>query len=431
MKVSRANRVAGEVRVPGDKSISHRAAMMSAIADGSTSITNYATSADCANTLECFRRLGVTIEKTGSDVTVNGVGKNGLIEPAAELDCGNSGTTMRLIAGILAGQPFESTLIGDESLQRRPMKRIIEPLTRMGAEIESIDGRAPLSIRARKLKAIEYETPVASAQIKSCVLLAGLFADGRTAIIEKIPTRDHTERMLRHFRVDVNIATGNDGTRISVDGAAPLKARDIDVPGDISSAAFLLVAAACLPGSKLRLLNVGVNATRSAIVDVLKSFGVNITIENLRESGGEPIADLYVSGGLNSQQAENVIRGKVIANLIDEIPILAILGTQLENGLEVRDAAELRVKESDRIAAVADNLRRMNAEIEEFPDGLRVSRSQLKAAVIDSFGDHRIAMAFGVAGLLADGETEVVGAECADVSFPGFFDILSHVADQG
>jgi len=431
MKVSRADRVVGEVRVPGDKSISHRAAMLSAIADGTTRITNYATSVDCANTLECFRRLGVTIEKSGTDVTIHGVGKRGLIEPTTELDCSNSGTTMRLISGILAGQSFRSTLTGDASLCSRPMKRIIEPLTQMGAEIESSDGHAPLTIRGDDLRAIRYEPPVASAQIKSCVLLAGLFAEGRTTVVEKTPTRDHTERMLRHFGVTVNNLLNDGHSEISVDGGAVLKARHIDVPGDISSAAFLLVAAACLPDSNLKLLNMGVNPTRSAILDVLHGFGIGVRIENLRESSGEPVADIAVSGTRSEPaNVDNSLRGKIIANLIDEIPILAVLGTQLKNGLEVRDAGELRVKESDRIAAVAENLRRMNAEIEEYPDGFRVGRSKLKGAKIDSFGDHRIAMAFGIAGLFADGETEIVGADCVDVSFPDFFDLLSHVAGQ-
>jgi len=431
MKVSRADRVVGEVRVPGDKSISHRAAMLSAIADGATRITNYATSVDCANTLECFRRLGVTIEKSGTDVTIHGVGKRGLIEPTTELDCSNSGTTMRLISGILAGQSFRSTLTGDASLCSRPMKRIIEPLTQMGAEIESSDGHAPLIIRGDDLRAIRYEPPVASAQIKSCVLLAGLFAEGRTTVVEKTPTRDHTERMLRHFGVTVNNLLNDGHSEISVDGGAVLKARHIDVPGDISSAAFLLVAAACLPDSNLKLLNMGVNPTRSAILDVLHGFGIGVRIENLRESSGEPVADIAVSGTRSEPaNVDNSLRGKIIANLIDEIPILAVLGTQLKNGLEVRDAGELRVKESDRIAAVAENLRRMNAEIEEYPDGFRVGRSKLKGAKIDSFGDHRIAMAFGIAGLFADGETAIVGADCVDVSFPDFFDLLSHVAGQ-
>jgi 3-phosphoshikimate 1-carboxyvinyltransferase len=403
--------------------------MLASIAGGETRIRNFATSADCASTIDCFRRLGIQIEHNDTDVGVLGKGRLGLTRPTDPLDCGNSGTTMRLMAGILAGQSFESVLTGDVSLQSRPMKRVIEPLTAMGASIESVDGKAPLTIHGRTLASIRYELPVASAQVKSCTLLAGLYADGRTTVVESTPTRDHTERMLRGFGVDVAIRDVNGTREISVDGTAPLIATNVNVPGDISSAAFFLVGAACLENSELRLRNVGINPTRAAIIQVLKRLGANIEIHDERESSGERVADLIVRGGIDeSRTSDNVFRGEVIANLIDEIPILAVFGTQLGNGLEVRDAGELRVKESDRIASIVKNLRLMGAEIDEFDDGFRVGRSALHGAAVNSFGDHRIAMAFAVAGLFAAGETEIIDADCAAVSFPSFFDVLTGVA---
>ena len=403
--------------------------MLASIANGESRIGNFATSADCASTIECFRRMGVIIGRDGNHVVVAGKGKRGLTAAAGPLDCGNSGTTMRLMSGILAGQPFESILTGDESLRSHPMKRVMEPLTKMGASIESVDGRAPLTIRGGRLSAIKYELPVASAQVKSCALLAGLYAEGRTTVIEPTPTRDHTERMLRGFGIEVATTELDNGRReISLDCDADLNATDLFIPGDISSAAFFLVAAACLRGSKLRLVNVGVNPTRAAVLDALRRFGARIEVQNYRESSGEPVADLVVRSGIDeSGSGDNILKGDIIANLIDEIPILAVLGTQLENGLEIRDARELRVKESDRIASIVKNLRAMNADIEEFDDGFRVGRSELKGAAVDSFGDHRIAMAFAVAGLVAEGVTEIAKAECAAVSFPAFFEVLSEV----
>ena len=401
---------------------------MSAMAQGATRIENFATSADCAATLECLRQLGVDIRQEGTTVWVNGVGKSGFRIPDKPLDCGNSGTTMRLLAGVLAGQSFESILTGDDSLRKRPMKRVIEPLASMGAELESDEGgRAPLTVHGRNpLKAIEYELPVASAQIKSSVLLAGLNSDGETAVIEAIPTRDHTERMLRWFGVDVQETNTDHGNEIRLGGDAQLVAADLIVPSDISSAAFFLVAALCLNESDLAIRNVGLNPTRSAVIDTLHGFGADIRKENEREQNNEPVGDIRVKAGV-SPDARPIINGKVIANLIDELPILSILGTRLENGLEVRDAAELRVKESDRIAAVVQNLKLMGADAEEFEDGFRIGRSELRGACVESFGDHRIAMAFSVAGLLAvEGETEIIGAECVDVSFPGFFETLQN-----
>ena len=336
---------------------------------------------------------------------------------------------MRLISGILAGQRFDSTLIGDESLSARPMKRIIGPLTAMGASIEATDGHAPLRISgANPLKPVKFEMPVASAQLKSCVLLAGLNADGETTVIEPVATRDHTERMLRGFGVEVR-ELGGDGKTVTISGDARLTGTVIQVPSDVSSAAFFLVAAACLPGSRIEMPGVGLNPTRRGIIEILRRFGAAIETADEIVSGGEPIGTLIVSGGAKLGVDDNRVDGAIVANLIDEVPILAVFGTQTETGIEIRDAGELRIKESDRIAAVVENLRRMGADVEEFEDGLRVGPSRLKGAVIDTFHDHRIAMAFAVAGLFADGETEIRGAECAAVSFPEFFDVLSSVSN--
>lgn len=429
VKIKPAKRIRGLIKLPGDKSISHRAACLSAMATGDARIENFSTAADCASTLYCLENLGVQVRREGSTVFIRGVGKNGF-QKAKNLDCGNSGTTARLLAGVLAGQSFDSVLTGDESLSKRPMKRIIEPLEMMGARVESANGCLPLKIFGKNpLKSIAYALPVASAQVKSCVLLAGLNADGETSVLEKIPTRDHTERMLRHLGVEVEEKQIENGKLISVSGDAELKAKDLQVPSDISSAAFFLVAAACVPDSDVVLQNVGLNRTRAAIVEVLRNFGANIDILNEKESSGEPVADLRVAGNKNLAPPpfSNVLSGEIIANLIDEIPIIAVFGTQIAGGLQVRDAAELRVKESDRIAAVVENLRKMGAAVEEFPDGFRVEKSNLKGAKVESFGDHRIAMAFAVAALFAEGETQIAGAEAAKISFPEFFGILSRI----
>ncbi len=432
MKIQPAENLQGTINLPGDKSISHRAALFSAMARGETRIENFATSADCASTLSCLEQLGARIKRENSTVLIKGVGKNGFKGAENPLDCGNSGTTMRLLAGILAGQSFDSVLTGDESLSMRPMKRVIEPLSQMNARIEATENHAPLKIFGQNpLTAISFEAKVASAQVKSCVLLAGLNAGGKTSVLEKTPTRDHTERMLRWFGVEVEENETANGKLITVSGDANLTARDLLVPSDVSSAAFFLVAAACLKGSEIVLPNVGLNPTRNAIVEVLRSFGAEIEVLNEKQIGNEPVGDLRVrgdSGNLQSKLSSNILRGAIIANLIDEIPILAVFGTQIEGGLEVREASELRVKESDRIKSVVENLRKMNAEIEEFEDGFRVGKSKLKGARVESFGDHRIAMAFAVAALLARGETEIAEAECAAVSFPAFFQTLQSVA---
>ena len=430
MKITPADRLQGEVVLPGDKSISHRAAIFSALAEGQTRIHNFGTSADCAATVKCLQALGVQVDREGAGLSVKGVGKTGFQAPSNDLDCENSGTTMRLMAGVLAGQNFDSVLVGDGSLQKRPMKRIMDPLRLMGAEIEGIENRAPLHISGRQpLRAIEFVPPAASAQIKSCVLLAGLNCDGETSVIEKTPTRDHSERMLRWFGADVIETDISGGVKITVSGEARLTAKDLYIPADISSAAFFIVAAAFLEGSELVMPNVGINPSRRAVVDVLKGLGIDIEILDEKVVCHEPTGNLIVRGRgeIAAAKSPNLFTGSVIANMIDEIPILAVAGTQLAGGLEIRNASELRIKESDRIAAIVENLRRMNASVEEFNDGFRVERSDLKGAVIDSFGDHRIAMAFAVAGLLAEGETEIRGAESAAVSFPAFFETLAGV----
>ncbi len=434
MKVQPTKSIVGKITLPGDKSISHRAAIFSAMATGETRLENFATSADCASTLDCLRNLGVEITQENSTVFVKGVGKTGFQKPIRNLDCGNSGTTMRLMSGVLAGQNFDAVLVGDESLQKRPMKRIIEPLTQMGAKIEAENYCAPLKIYGKNpLQAIFYKLPVPSAQVKSCILLAGLNAVGKSEI-QSATSRNHTELMLRYLGAEIEekFVEAEDGFvhQVSIDGNSKLIAKDLKIPSDISSAAFFIVAAACLKNSEIILENVGLNPTRTAIVEVLQAFGASIEILNRKEVCNEIVGDLFVRGLMSfaPKTVPNIISGDVIANLIDEIPILAVFGTQIENGLKVRNAEELRVKESDRIAAVVENLRRMNGRVEEFPDGFRVGKSDLKGAVVDSFGDHRIAMAFAVAALFAEGETEIVGAECAGISFPEFFETIWSVS---
>ncbi len=418
-----AARLCGSLRLPGDKSISHRYAMLGAIAEGATRIRNFSSGADCASTLGALEALGVRIERRGSEVVVHGQGLEGLHEPRTTLDAGNSGSTMRMLAGILAGQPFRTVIAGDESLSRRPMDRIIRPLERMGATVRAREGRyPPLEIQGGRLRPIEYELPVASAQVKSCVLFAGLYADGVTSVVEPVRTRDHTEIALREFGADVRV----EGRRISVGGRPRLQARELEVPGDLSSAAFFLAAALLVPGSELVIEGVGLNPTRAALLDFLASQGAFIRVLRIEQRAGEPAGDVLVR---HSRLRGGVIEGALTAALIDEIPVLAVLGAASEEGLVVRDAAELRIKETDRIATVAENLRRMQVAVEVAPDGLRVPGGQrFRPARVDSFGDHRIAMAFAVAALAADGECTIEGAEAASVSFPEFFDLLEALA---
>jgi 3-phosphoshikimate 1-carboxyvinyltransferase len=458
VKIRPARRLRGRLSVPGDKSVSHRAGLVAALARGRTEITNYSSSADCASTLGALCALGVGVEREGSIVRIEGRGTDEgaalFRQSSRPLDCGNSGTTMRLLAGVLAAQAFASVLVGDESLSRRPMRRVVEPLELMGARLSTEDGHAPLRVEGRRpLHAIEYTTPVASAQVKSCVLLAGLGAEGRTRVNESEPTRDHTERMLRWL--GVNVSTGfergrevergleGEGERDGVaghffaelEGAAPFDARDIVVPGDISSAAFLVAAAALLEGSELHVEGVGLNATRAGVLEALRSFGADVTEVDLSERCNEPTGDVRARGAgplAPAREGSNVLRGASIPSLIDELPLLAVVGSQVAGGVEIRDARELRVKESNRIGAVVENLRAMGAEVEEYDDGLRVEGpTVLRGARVRSFGDHRIAMAFAVAALAARGETYIEGAEeCVAVSFPEFFPLLESVTER-
>ena len=436
-----AKRIRGSLVLPGDKSISHRAAIMSALAEGKSRLQNYSTSADCSATLSCLQQLGVRIEPTGKDVLIDGSGAGGLRSPETALDCGNSGTTMRLLAGILAGQNFTSIMTGDESLRSRPMQRVVEPLNMMGAQVSSQAGRAPLVIEGRRpLQAIEYELLLASAQVKSCILLAGLYAEGRTEVIENEVTRDHTERMLRWFDVPIETGAaeceGANARFAAVRGPARFKARDVFIPGDVSSAAYFIAAAALLPGSYLEVRDVGVNPTRVMFLQQLHALGLDVTVTDLKEESNEPIGTVPVRGldaprPSRDPEAPHKLAGLIIPQLIDELPLLAVVGSQIEGGIEIRDASELRVKESDRIATTAMNLRAMGAEVEEFDDGLRIDGpTRLHGASIDPRGDHRIAMAFTVAGLFAKGETEIEDAGCVAVSFPEFFELLESVVER-
>jgi len=421
--VTPATAIRGAARVPGDKSISHRLAMLAGISEGTTTIRNFAESADCKSTMECLRRLGVRIERDGDAFVIEGRGLRGLQPPKLELDAGNSGTTVRLMSGILAGQSLEATFIGDASLSRRPMKRVIEPLSRFGASLSARDGNfLPLTIRgSASLKAIDYHLPVASAQVKSAVLFAGLLADGVTRVREDHPSRNHTEIALREFGARVQVHDG----LVEVEGGASLRGGDFTVPGDMSSAAFLIAAAAGIPGSNLRLSGVGVNPTRSGFLELVQRMGGRVHIEAAPASGGEPTADITVEG---SDLTGIEIQREWIPNVIDEIPVLAVLATRTQNGILIRDAAELRSKESDRIAAIVRNLQALGVKVEEFPDGLFVPGHQvLCGGVIDSFDDHRIAMAFAVAGLFAKEPVTIQGASCVDISFPGFFQAVERV----
>lgn len=402
--------------------------MLGAIAEGETRIHGLAPGEDVRSTLSCLRQLGISIQEQKGEIIVHGRGLAGLQKPAGTLDAGNSGTTMRLLSGILATQPFITTITGDASLQRRPMRRIIEPLAQMGATITAqANGCAPLIIHGDKLQGILYTLPVASAQVKSCVLFAGLGAEGETVIEEPIPTRDHSERMLRKMGACVSVTSDQDSVisnRISI-RAGKLLGCEIEIPGDFSSAAFFIAAALILPESELVIENVGLNPTRIAFLDVVREMGAAIEITDMKNVSHEPAADLLV----RHQPLRGVsVSGKRVPLLIDEIPILAILAAQGEGETCIRDAKELRVKESDRIAALTRNLRAMGATVEELPDGLVIAGpTRLHGAEIDPYGDHRIAMAFAIAGLLADAPTTIRGAECADISFPGFFETLQEV----
>jgi 3-phosphoshikimate 1-carboxyvinyltransferase len=423
--IPQASDLRGTVSLPADKSISHRSAILSALGDGRSHVYNFPNSADPQSTLDCVRGLGIDVGRNEDGVlVVHGQGLRGLRPPNAPLDCGNSGTTMRLLSGVLAGQRFGSVLTGDESLQQRPMERVADPLEVMGARLDLRDGHAPIRIRASQsgLDSIEYRLPVASAQVKSCVLLAGLYANGRTVVIESTPSRDHTERMLG---LEVKEVGGERHIIVENDHTVP--AANWSVPGDFSGAAFFLVAGSLVPDSELYLDDVGLNPSRTALLDVLDGMGADITVENERVQGSEPVGDITVrSASLSGID----VGGRLIPNLIDEIPVIAVAAACAEGRTEIRDAEELRVKETDRLHAMAQNLQALGAEVQEREDGLIIDGNgpNLLGASVRSYDDHRIAMAMGVAGLVAHGTTTVADAECARVSFPGFWDELSRVA---
>jgi 3-phosphoshikimate 1-carboxyvinyltransferase len=423
-----ARNVRGSVQLPGDKSISHRYAMLAGIAEGTSRLGNYSTGADCASTLGCMRSLGVVWErKDGNSIEVKGRGLE-LAAPGSALDCGNSGSTMRMLSGIVAGQKFTSEMVGDESLSRRPMERVIKPLTAMGAQITSQAGKPPLRITGGGLKAIDYKMPVASAQVKSCLLFAGLFAEGETRIEEPMRTRDHGEVALRAFGVKLERRNSGQGSEARIRGGQRVRGIEASIPGDLSSAAFFLCAAALFPGSQLAIPNLLMNPTRARLLDILMQMGLRISVAQLEEIHGEMVGTLQVEGGTLKGAA---IAGADSAALIDEIPVLAAIAPYTEQGIEVRDAKELRVKESDRIAAVATNLRLMGAQLEEREDGFRIPGGQtLHGAELDSFGDHRIAMSFAVAALRANDETMIRGAESAAISYPAFFQALEEVTER-
>ncbi len=420
-----AHNIRGSVRLPGDKSISHRYAMLAGIAEGPSRLENYSTGADCASTLNCMRALGVTwVRKSEGDNVIEVQGRGRLTAPLTALDCGNSGSTMRILSGIVAAQNFSSEMVGDQSLSQRPMERVITPLTMMGAEIASEKGRPPLHVTGAKLKAIDYKVPVASAQVKSCLLFAGLLAEGETRIEEPIRTRDHGEMALRAFGVQLDCT----GKQVRMSGGQRLRGIEVRIPGDLSSAAFFLCAAALFPGSQLTIPNLLMNPTRARLLDVLTQMGLRISVTQLEKIHGELVGTLQVEGG---KLKGATIAGAESAALIDEIPILAAIAPYTEQGLEVRDAKELRVKESDRIAALATNLRLMGARVEEREDGLKIPGGQtLRGAKLDSFDDHRIAMAFAVAALRAKGETVIENAQAVEISYPAFFQSLEEVVEK-
>ena len=429
MKLNAARQIHGRLRLPGDKSISHRVALIAALASGSSEISNFSTARDCASTLTCLQELGVSIER--HDQRLIFAGNQKFLAPRRPLDCGNSGSTLRILTGVLAGYHFTAELIGDESLSSRPMRRIIEPLELMGARIEATDGKAPLKVHgSAKLNPITYKLPVASAQVKSAILFAGLNAEGRTTVIENTPSRDHTERLFNGFGVPV---TTNSDHSVSLDGPARLNGGVITIPGDVSSAAYFVAAAMLLPQSQLTIEGVGLNPARAAFLSVLSSWGADISTGDVQTEHNEPFGTIIVRGGINgvAGETERTLSRAMIPSLIDELPLLAVVGSQISGGIRIQDASELRLKESDRLATTVLNLRSMGAEVEEFEDGLWVAGpTPLHGALIESRNDHRIAMAFAVAALIAKGETQIEGSECVAISFPEFFPLLESLAKR-
>lgn len=419
MEIKKQTNLKGTLTIPGDKSISHRAVMFGSLARGTTRISHFLEGADCLSTISCFRKMGIEIDRNKDEILVHGRGLHGLTAPTEILDVGNSGTTTRLISGILAGQTFTSELDGDDSIRTRPMKRIMTPLASMGADITSRldNGCAPLIIHGRPLHAAHYDSPVASAQVKSCVLLAGMYADGITSVTEPFLSRNHTEIMLNYFGAEIT----SEGTTASIRPEPVLEGRDIQVPGDISSAAYFIAAGLLTPGSEILLKNVGINPTRAGIIKVCMDMGADITLLN-ESTEGEPTADLLIR---TSSLKGTTIEGSIIPTLIDEIPMIAVMAAFAEGTTIIRDAQELKVKESDRIAVMVDNLRRMGADIEGTDDGMIIHGGRpLHGAVIDSHLDHRIAMSFAVAGTICDGTVEILNGECVNISYPEFYQDL-------
>lgn len=417
MKFTRTQRLRGKVTIPGDKSISHRAVMFGSLAEGTTEVTGFLRGADCLSTIDCFRRLGITVEDKNERILIHGRGLHGLSAPEQLLDAGNSGTTTRLISGILSGQNFETTLTGDASIQKRPMGRIMEPLSQMGASIESIRGNgcAPLRIQGRSLHGIHYTTKVASAQVKSAILLAGLYADAPTSVTEPALSRNHSELMLHFFGADVR----TEGTTATIQPEPELTGQKVNVPGDISSAAYFIAAGCISPDSEILIRNVGINPTRDGILKVCRLMNADVTLLNENADSGEPTADLLVR---TSSLKGCTIEGDLIPTLIDELPILAVMACFAEGTTLIRDAAELKVKESDRIAVMTENLTAMGAHVTATEDGMIIEGGYpLHGAVIDSHLDHRIAMSFAIAALNADGETRIQGADCVTISYPAFY----------
>ena len=424
MEIKKLTNLHGELTVPGDKSISHRAVMFGSLAKGTTKITHFLEGADCLSTISCFRKMGIDIENNNGEILVHGKGLRGLSSPTDILDVGNSGTTTRLISGILAGQNFVSELTGDDSIQSRPMKRIMTPLLSMGADITSIKGNncVPLRIAGHPLKAIHYDSPVASAQVKSCVLLAGMYSDGVTSVTEPVLSRNHTEIMLNYFGAQVT----SEGTTASIVPEPSLHAREITVPGDISSAAYFIAAGLLVPGSEILLKNVGINPTRDGLLRVCKDMGADITMLNVNMDG-EPTADLLVR---TSSLHGTTVGGEIIPTLIDEIPMIAVMAAFAEGTTIIKDAKELKVKESDRILVMAENLSRMGADITPTDDGMIIHGGKLlHGAGIDSYLDHRVAMSFAIAGLLCDGPLSIKGGDCVKISYPEFYEDLYRLGE--
>ncbi len=423
VELKRTKALRGEITPPPDKSISHRAIILSSIANGKSLVKNFLRAGDTLSSVNAMRALGIEIEDDGAEVVVHGRGLRGLSEPSDVIDCGNSGTTMRLLSGVLSGNPFTSVLTGDESLKQRPMRRVITPLTQMGAHISARDDRyPPMSIRGGNLKAIRYEMPVASAQLKSAIMLAGLYADGTTEVVEPRRSRDHTERMLPAYGVKVDV----DGLNIRVSGGAEPQATEVDVPGDFSSAAFFIAAALVVKGSEVMIKGVGLNPQRTGFLEVLQKMGADLKVENVRDVSGEPVGDIQC----RSSELRAVDVGEdMIPSLIDEFPALCVVAALASGTTTIRGAAELRVKESDRVGAMAEGLKAMGVEVEEFPDGLGIRGAEvLRGADIHSHGDHRIAMAFSAAASAAEGDTTIHEAEAVDISFPGFYEMLKRLS---